>query len=134
MRSQNFWNFWKKRNFRKNRKFSKTWFFDFQRNFNNFRKIMFSKIFDFPKIFEISENFQKFSRLKLWRILIFDLLNGSFWSFFMDRSGFSRRIELVYQKLHQNQLGKGILQNPPGVRFHIPFLALNKCTFYILVR
>ena len=68
-----------------------------------FEKIRFSRKFRFFL------TFSKISRSQLWRILIFDLLNGSFWCFFIDRSGFSRRIERIYQKLHQNQLGNCIL-------------------------
>ena len=47
---------------------------------------------------------------KICRILIFDLLNGSFWSFFLNRSGFSRRIRIYCQKLQQNSLGKMIIE------------------------
>ena len=101
--------FWKFSDFWKFRKFSKTWFFKIYWNSFENRKIKFSKIFE---IFKNFENFQKISKIfatQLWRFLIFDLLNGSFWSFFMDRSGFSRRIDRIYQNWQQNQLGKVIL-------------------------
>ena len=105
-----FENFPKFRKFSKISIFSKSWFFDFQRNFNNFRK----SYFWFFRNFRNFRNFGKFSKIfrsQLWRILFFDLLNETFWNFFMDRSEFSRRIELVYQNLHQNQLGKVILHS-----------------------
>ena len=66
----------------------------------------------FSKIFEISI-FQKifvfFFRSRLCRLLTFDLLNRSFCSFFMNRSGFSRRIRIFDQIWQQNSVGKVIL-------------------------
>ena len=102
-----FENFPKFRKFSKISIFSKSWFFDFQRNFNNFRKIIFlifSKFSKFRKIFKIfrDSTLTNFNFRSTQRIFLI---------FFMDRSGFSRRIELVSQNLHQNSLGKVILHS-----------------------
>ena len=115
MRSQKNW---------KIEKFSKTWFFDFQRNFNNFRKIMFSKILD---IFKKFRNFQKISKIfgtRLWRILIFDLVNENLFFLWIEvdfRAEDLKKDRIWWESKGEKLLYRFVYFVTPNSRFYIKY-------------
>ena len=73
------------------RKFSKSWFFDFQRIFTIFEKSWFREFSKIFKNLKFSEKIRKFFDDQLWEHTTFFIING-FWIFFIDQRRISWRI------------------------------------------
>ena len=93
------------------------------------------------KIFEI-EIFRNFFDLKIFQFSTLScsnfLSNQSFLIiFFMDQCKISLRIRwnrLEHPKMHSEKDKRVLPQNRWGTTKDIPFLIINKCTFYIVIQ